>query len=62
MQRLFEVNGDIEEEADRVLQNYSKKKVKDMMYQARVDAVKVYYKKKRNQKLDDKLARPIELK
>ena len=32
-----------------------------MMYQARVDAVKVYYMKKLNQKIDDKLARPIEL-
>ena len=32
-----------------------------MMYQARVDAVKVYYMKKLNQKIDDKLAWPIEL-
>ncbi|KAG0522218.1 hypothetical protein BDA96_07G017800 [Sorghum bicolor] len=31
------------------------------MYQARVDAVKVYYKDVLNQTLDDKLARPIEL-
>ncbi|CAN6179420.1 unnamed protein product [Urochloa humidicola] len=32
-----------------------------MMYQARVDAVKVYYMKKLGQKLVDKLARSIEL-
>jgi hypothetical protein len=31
------------------------------MYQARVDAVQVYYKDVLNQTLDDKLARPIEL-
>lgn len=59
--RLFEVNIGKEEEADRVLDTYLKKRVKDMMYQARVDAVKVYYMKKLNQKIDDKLARPIEL-
>ncbi|KAL6598064.1 hypothetical protein ACP70R_046485 [Stipagrostis hirtigluma subsp. patula] len=32
-----------------------------MMHQARVVTVKMYYKNKLNQKLDDKLARPIEL-
>jgi hypothetical protein len=41
---------------------YVRKMVRNMIYQARVDAVKMYYNKKLNQKLDDKLARPIELK
>jgi hypothetical protein len=31
------------------------------LYQARVDAVKVYYKDVLKQNIDDKLARPIEL-
>ena len=43
------------------LENYVRKKVKDILYQARVDAVKVYYKDVLKQNLDDKLARPIEL-
>lgn len=60
--RLFDVKSEDDEEADRVFDNYVRKKVRDMMYQARVDAVKMYYDKKLNQKLDDKLARPIELK
>jgi hypothetical protein len=59
---LFDVKSEDDEEADRVFDNYVRKKVRDMMYQARVDAVKMYYDKKLNQKLDDKLARPIELK
>ncbi|CAN6172510.1 unnamed protein product, partial [Urochloa humidicola] len=59
--RLFEVNKGKEEEAECVLETYLHKRVKDMMYQARVDAVKVYYMKKLGQKLVDKLARSIEL-
>ncbi|CAO2190482.1 unnamed protein product [Urochloa humidicola] len=59
--RLFEVAEEDKEEADRVLENYLKKRVKDMMYQARVDAVKEFYRQHRGQKLDDTLARPIEL-
>lgn len=50
-----------QEEADRVLENYLRKRVRDMIHQARVDAVKVYYHKMQNQTLDDALARPIEL-
>ena len=60
MQRLFEVAEDKQQEADRVLEIYLKKRVSDVMYQARVDSVKVYYAK-RDQILDDTLARPIEL-
>ena len=60
MQRLFEVAEDNQQEADRVLVTYLKKRVSNVMYQARVDSVKVYYEK-RDQILDDALARPIEL-
>jgi len=45
MQRLFEVAEDKQQEADRVLEIYLKKRVSDVMYQARVDSVKVYYAK-----------------
>jgi len=58
---LFQVKREDQQEADRVLENYVRKKVKDILYQARVDAVKVYYKDVLKQNLDDKLARPIEL-
>lgn len=58
--RLFEVEDDLQEEADRVLEKYLQKRVRDMMYQARVDAVKLYHRK-RGQEIDDTLARPIEL-
>ena len=60
MQRLFEVAEDNQQEANRVLVTYLKKRVSNVMYQARVDSVKVYYEK-RDQILDDALARPIEL-
>ena len=46
MQRLFQVNEEDQAEADRVLDNYLKKKVRDIMYQACVDCVKAYYSKK----------------
>ena len=58
---MFQVKREDQQEADRVLENYVRKKVKDILYQARVDAVKVYYKDVLKQNLDDKLARPIEL-
>jgi len=45
MQRLFEVAEDKLQEADRVLEIYLKKRVSDVMYQACVDSVKVYYAK-----------------
>ena len=50
----------VEDEADRVLENYAMKKVRDMMYQLRVDAVKFYYEKQ-GEKLDDTLACSKEL-
>jgi tRNA A37 N6-isopentenylltransferase MiaA len=59
MQRLFQVEED-QAEADRVLDNYLKKRVRDMMYQARVDCVKAYYRK-RGESLDDTLASTMEL-
>jgi len=60
MQRLFQVNEEDQAEGDRVIDNYLKKKVRDIMYQARVDCVKAYYRK-RGESLDDTLARTIEL-
>jgi len=60
MQRLFQVSEEDREEADRVLDNYLKKRVMDMMYQARVEAAKQCYRTLK-QELDDKLALPIEL-
>ena len=58
MQRLFEVVEDKQHEADRVLETYLKKRVSDMMYEARVGFIKVYYMKW-DQILDDALAHPI---
>uniref|UniRef100_K4AIR3 Uncharacterized protein n=1 Tax=Setaria italica TaxID=4555 RepID=K4AIR3_SETIT len=42
--RLFEVPDHLQEQADRVVETYLQKRVRDMMYQAHVDAVKVYYR------------------
>jgi hypothetical protein len=42
----------VEEEANRVIDNYARKKVKDMLYQLRVDAVKLYYENQ-GEELDD---------
>ncbi len=50
----------VKEEADRVLENYCRRKVKDILYQLRVDAVKMYYDKQ-GEVIDDTLARPREL-
>jgi hypothetical protein len=44
MQRLFQVAGGDQQEADCVLEGCLKKRVKDMMYQVQVDAVKEYYR------------------
>jgi hypothetical protein len=43
MQRLFEISIDDQGEADRVVEKYLKKRVRDPMYQAHVDCVKEYY-------------------
>lgn len=58
--RCFEVTESNRVEADRILESYVRKKVKDNMYQARVDAVKIYYDGQ-GEELDDKLACAIEL-
>ena len=50
----------VEDDADRVLDNYAMKKVRDMMYQVCVDAVKFYYEEK-GELLDDTLACSKEL-
>ena len=50
----------VEDDADRVWDNYAMKKVRDMMYQVRVDVVKFYYEKK-GELLDDTLACSKEL-
>jgi len=60
MQRLFEVEERLQVEADRVLDIYLKKRVWDMMHQARLDCVKAYYRK-RDESINDAIARTIEL-
>lgn len=55
------VSAEDQEEADWVLDNYLKKRVRDMIHKARIDSVKVYYYNMRNETLDDPLACPIEL-
>ena len=57
---MFEVSINDKEEADLVFENYVVDRVKQMMYQARVDAVKEYYRKQ-GEDIDDVLARPREL-
>jgi len=62
MQRLFEVNIDDQAEADRVLEKYLKKRVKDLLYQSRMDCVKEYYRDPNTLEIiDDAHARPIQL-
>lgn len=50
----------VDDDADRVLDNYAMKKVRDMMYQLRVDAVKFYFEKQ-GERLDDTSACSKEL-
>ena len=50
----------IEQEANRIIDTYARKKVKDMLYQLRVDAVKLYYENQ-GEKLDDSMACAREL-
>jgi hypothetical protein len=62
MQRLFEVSIEDQAEADRVLEKYLKKRVRDLMYQAHVDYVKEYYRDPNTfNTIDDAQARPIQL-
>lgn len=60
MQNAFCVSEADKVEADRVLENYAAKSVRQMMYQLCVDSVKVYHDKIGEQ-IDDALARPKEL-
>lgn len=50
----------VDDRADDVLENYGKKKVADMMYQLRLDVVKMHFEKK-GEMIDDSLARGEEL-
>lgn len=61
MQRLFSTREELKAEANRVLQQYANKRVNDMMYQLRVDAVKLYFFKVHGEKIKDEVARTIEL-
>ncbi|KAM0900966.1 hypothetical protein ACQ4PT_020280 [Festuca glaucescens] len=58
--RLFEVTEPNRAEANHILEGCARRKVKDNMYQARVDAVKIYYDDQ-GEELDDKLACSREL-
>lgn len=60
MQNAFCVSEADKVEAGRVLENYAAKSVRQMMYQLRVDSVKVYHDKIGEQ-IDDALACPKEL-
>lgn len=61
MQSLFSVREDLQDEANRVLENYCDKRVNDIIYQLRLDSVKTYFQKTAGENPDDDLARPIEL-
>lgn len=56
MQRLFSTREELKAEANRVLQQYANKRVNDMMYQLRVDAVKLYFFKVRGEKIKRQVA------
>uniref|UniRef100_J3MAG6 Uncharacterized protein n=1 Tax=Oryza brachyantha TaxID=4533 RepID=J3MAG6_ORYBR len=59
--RLFFVKPQLRREADQNLENYLVKRVTNMMHQARLDAVKLYYDKFKGEDCDDTRARTIEL-
>jgi hypothetical protein len=61
MQLLFQVAAGDQQEADCVLEGYLKKRVKDMMYQVRVDAVKEYYREIKHIEIKDAVACHIDL-
>ena len=60
MQSLFTVNLKQRAAAARILEAYLVKRVTNMVYQLRLDAVKVYFNK-RKEECDDIRARTIEL-
>ncbi|KAL6660880.1 hypothetical protein ACP70R_000264 [Stipagrostis hirtigluma subsp. patula] len=57
---LFTVSLQDRRKADRNLENYLVKRITNLMYQARLDGVKLYYDK-RKEPCDDKRARTIQL-
>ena len=61
MQRLFQVAAGDQKDADCVLEGLLKKRVKDMMYQVRVDAVKEYYREIKHIEIKDAVACHIDL-
>jgi hypothetical protein len=61
MQCLFQVAAGDQQDADRVLEACLKKRVRNMMYQVRVDAVKKYYNKMKHRDIKDPVACHIDL-
>ena len=57
---MFEVSIEVQGEVDRVFDKYLKKRVKDLMYQARVDCGKEYYRDPNGNTIDDAHTRPID--
>lgn len=51
----------LEEEADHIFEKYAANQCRNMMYQARVDAVKYFFRKILSQPIKDPLARKKEL-
>jgi hypothetical protein len=61
MQCLFQVAIEDQQEVDRVLEKCLKKRVKDMMYQVRVDAIKEYYRETKDTEIKDVVLCHIDL-
>ena len=61
MQRLFQVVAGDQQDADCVLEGLLKKRVKDMMYLVRVDAVKQYYREIKHIEIKDAVACHVDL-
>jgi hypothetical protein len=58
---LFQVPAQDQQEADCVLEKLLKKRVTNMMYQVRVDAVKEYYREIKHIEINDAVACPTDL-
>ena len=61
MQRLFQAAAGDRQDADYVLEACLKKRVRNMMYQVHVDAVKEYYKEIKHIEIKDAVACHIDL-
>jgi hypothetical protein len=61
MQRLFQVAAGDQQDANRVLEACLKKRVRNMMYQVRVDAVRKYYNKIKHRDIKDPIACHMDL-